>query len=243
MNNPVVGIGYFIDGFSLIAKPGIKRFVIIPLTINIVFFIGLFFVLRYYLGQFNHWFGGFLPDWLQWLSAILWVIFLICFILVFFFTFTTVANIISAPFNSFLSEKVEWYLTGKAPEDRSLLDNLKDIPRIVGRQFAILGYYLPRVIMLGILFFIPFLQVAAPILWFLFSAWFLTMTFIDYPTDNHRLPLRDVKTWLKERRWTSLGFGIGVLVSTMVPILNFFTIPAAVAGGTKFWLQEAGKKA
>lgn len=242
MNNPIIGMGYFIDGFRLIAKPGLKRFVIIPLTINILFFIALFFLLRYYVGEFNQWFAGFLPNWLQWLSAILWLVFLLGFVFFFIFTFVAIANIISAPFNSFLSEKVEHYLTGKAVDERSLVENIKDIPRIVGRQLAIVGYYLPRILVLAILFFIPLVQVAAPILWFLFSAWFLTMTYVDYPTDNHRLPLREVKGWLKQKRWTSLGFGISVLLASMVPVLNFFTIPAAVAGGTKFWLQESGRK-
>ena len=48
-----------------------------------------------------------------------------------------------------------------------------------------------------------------------------------YPTDNHRVPLQEVKAWMKQRRWLVLGFGISVIVISMIPILNFFTIPAA----------------
>lgn len=242
MNHPVIGMGYFIDGFGLIMRPGMKRFVIIPLTINIIFFIGLFFLLTHYLAEFNVWFASHLPTWLQWLGGLLWLLFFICFVLIFIFTFVAVANIISAPFNSFLAEKVELYLTGQVPEQRSLLDNLKDVPRIVGRQLAILGYYLPRLLALVVLFFIPLIQAVAPVLWFLFSAWFLTMTYLDYPTDNHRISVRDMRLWLQQKRWISLGFGVSVLVASMIPVLNFFTIPAAVAGGTKFWLQEWGVK-
>lgn len=241
-NNPMSGFGYFMEGFHLIAQPGIKRFVAVPLAINIILFTGLFFLLRHFIGEFNAWFAHHLPAWLHWLTNILWVLFFISFVLIFVFAFVTIANIIAAPFNSFLAEKVELHLTGKLPEQRTLMENIKDIPRIVGRQLVILGYFLLWAVPLLILFFIPLIQAIAPILWFLFHAWYLTMTYVDYPTDNHRIPIKTVRTWLKQRRFVSLSFGISVLVATMIPILNFFTIPAAVAGATKFWVEESRKK-
>lgn len=242
MNDPISGMHYFLAGLKLISKPGLKRFVIIPLLINIILFIALFFLLSHYLGEFNLWFEHHLPSWLRWLGVIVWVLFFISFFLIFIYAFVTVANLISAPFNSFLAEKVELYLTGKVLEPRSLYDNIKDIPRILGRQFAILGYYLPRALLLLILFFIPVVQAVAAVLWFLFNAWFMVMTYLDYPTDNHRIPIKTVRVWMGERRWLSLGFGISVLVATMIPILNFFSIPAAVAGATKLWVDENREK-
>lgn len=241
-NSQALGIHYLFDGFSLISKPGLRRFVIIPLIINILLFTAAFFLLRYFVGEFNIWFSAYLPSWLQWLSTILWILFFIGFFGIIIYTFVTIANVVSAPFNSFLAEKVEIYLTGKIPEDRSLMDNLKDIPRIIARQLSIIGYYLPRAILILILFFIPIVQVIAPILSFLFHAWVMTMTYIDYPTDNHRIPMRDVRTWMQERRGPSFGFGISVLVSSMIPVLNCFTIPAAVAGATKFWVESQNRK-
>ena len=239
MNNPITGLHYLISGFELITKSGIRRFVIIPVLINILLFIGLFLLLRHYMGEFNLWFAHFLPSWLHWLSSILWILFFISFFLIFIYTFVTLGNIVAAPFNSLLAEKVEWYLTGNEVEGRSLLENIKDIPRILGRQLAILGYYLPRALVLLILFFIPIVQTVATLLWFLFNAWFMTLTYIDYPTDNHHIPLKQVHAWLKERRMTSMGLGISVLVITMMPIVNFFIIPAAVAAATKFWVEES----
>lgn len=241
MNHLHHGVNYLIDGFKLITKSGLKRFVLVPLLINIFLFIGLFFFLKHWVSIFNSWFEHHLPAWLHWLSAILWLLFLISFLLIILYTFVTIANLILAPFNSFLAEKVEFYLTGKIAESRSLADNIKDIPRIVGRQMAILGFYLPKAILLLILFFIPLIQSIAPILWFLFNAWYLALTYIDYPTDNQRVLLRDVRLWLKQRPWLTFGFGMSVLITTMVPILNFFAIPAAVAGATKLWIDENKK--
>jgi len=50
--------------------------------------------------------------------------------------------------------------------------------------------------------------------------------------------MRDVRVWLHQRRWAALGFGVSVLVCSMIPVLNCFVIPAAVAGATKFWVEQ-----
>jgi CysZ protein len=237
-DSPVFGFHYLLAGFKLITQPGIRRFVIIPLIINLALFIGFFFLLNYFIHEFNAWFVGYLPHWLHWLSAILWLIFFISFFVIFVYTFVTIANIVSAPFNSFLAEKVEFHLTGQLLEERSLLDNIKDIPRILARQLSILAYYIPRALLLLILFFIPVVQTLAALISFLFHAWLMTLTYLDYPTDNHRIAMREVRVWLDQRRWVSLGFGVGVLVCSMIPIINCFTVPAAVAGAVKFWVDQ-----
>lgn len=241
INQPFLGMKYLMDGFALIMQPGLRRFVIIPLIINILLFISFFMILVHFMGQFNAWFATFLPTWLLWLSWILWGLFFLSYCVVLLYTFVTLANIICAPFNSFLAEKVEYYLTGSLAESRTLLENIKDVPRIVGRQLAILGYYLPRALALLILLLIPGVQVFAPIFLFLFHAWFMALTYIDYPTDNHRIPIKTVRGWMEERQWISLGFGASVLVASLFPVINFFAIPAAVAGATKFWVEQSRK--
>lgn len=238
MNEFLRGVGYFVAGFGLLAKPGLKRYMLIPLIINIAFFTALFFAFKYLTGEFNAWFTQYLPAWLHWFAAIIWVLFFLSFFVVFIYFFVTVANIVAAPFNSFLAEKVEFVLTGYVAEGRSLKQNIRDIPRILGRQFSILAYYLPRALLIIILFFIPVAQAVAPAIWFLFSAWFMALTYLDYPTDNHQIPVETVQSWLAERRFLGLGFGLIVLISAMVPIINFFTIPAAVAGASKLWVEE-----
>ncbi|VVC75671.1 Sulfate transporter CysZ [Aquicella siphonis] len=241
MNNLVIGAGYLFDGFKLITRRGLRRFVIIPLLINVMLFVGMFFLLRHFVIQFDQWFAQLLPSWLQWLSSVLWLIFFLSFFIIILYTFFTLANIVSAPFNSFLAEQVELYLTGKVPEERGLADNLRDIPRIIARQLSIIGYYIPRALLILILFFIPVVQAAAAVVSFLFHAWLMTLTYMDYPTDNHRVSMPDVRAWLNVRRFSSLGFGVSVLVCSMIPVLNCFTIPAAVAGATKFWIEEGNE--
>ncbi len=59
---------------------------------------------------------------------------------------------------------------------------MKDIPRIMKREWQKLARYLPRAIVLLLLYFIPGVgQTVAPVLWFLFSAWMLAIQYCDYP--------------------------------------------------------------
>ncbi len=83
-------------------------------------------------------------------------------------------QLIAAPFSGLLAEQLEARLTGEAPPDTGIWDIMKDLPRIMKREWQKLAYYLPRALLLFVLYFIPVIgQTAAPVLWFLFSAWML----------------------------------------------------------------------
>lgn len=236
-NHPHTGFNYLMTGFHLIWKPGIKKFVIIPLILNTLLFIGLFYLAQHYFAELNDWIIQHIPTWLAWFSYLLWCMFLFSFFFIFIYTFATLANLIAAPFNSLLAEKVETYLTGNITPQQNLFHILKDTPRVIARQFAILGYYIPRAIFILILFFIPIVQLGAAVFWFLFNAWFLTLQYIDYPTDNHRIPLALVRNRLEAQRLLAYSFGSSVIILSLIPIVNFFVVPAAVAGATKLWLE------
>ncbi|HVE44782.1 MAG TPA: sulfate transporter CysZ [Gammaproteobacteria bacterium] len=232
------GVYYFLNGLTLLFRPGVKRYVIVPVIVNVVLFIALFFLMKHVVGIFNAWFYDFLPAWLHWLTFILWMLFFASFFLFFVYAFVIITNVIAAPFNSFLSEKIEYHLTGRIIASRSLWENIKDVPRIIGRQLMILFYFLPFALFMLLLFFIPVVQLVAPVCWFLFHAWFMSLTYLDYPTDNHHIPLADVRKWMRQKPGLTFSFGISALLFSMIPFLNFFAIPAAVAGATELWLSE-----
>ena len=238
MNPTHNGLDYLANGFRLLGKRGLKRFVIIPLTINILLFVGFFLTAKHFFAKLNIWLVHNLPAWLHWIDSLLWITFFIGFMLVFAYGFVVMANVVCAPFNSFLAEKVETYLTGKTAVQRTLIENVKDVPRMLARQLSLIGYYLPRALVLLVFFFIPVIQLFAAVLWFGFNAWFITLQYLDYPTDNHKIPLSQIHVWTWQHRMLSFTFGIGVLVITLIPGLNFFIIPAAVAGATKMWVEQ-----
>uniref|UniRef100_UPI002490DB29 EI24 domain-containing protein n=1 Tax=Janibacter hoylei TaxID=364298 RepID=UPI002490DB29 len=70
------------------------------------------------------------------------------------------------------------------------------------------------------------------------GAWCMAIQYVDYPLDNHQRPFYELKTVLRRRKLTSLAFGGTVMLAKMVPILNIFVMPAAVAGGTALWVER-----
>jgi CysZ protein len=239
VNNPLAGAGYLLRGLGLLAKPGLRPFVLIPLTVNIVVF-----SLLIWLGvdQFEQLMDRFLPgeeSWFYWLRWLLWPLFAITLILIVFYTFTVIANLIAAPFNGLLAEKVELHLGGRLPNQPTDAKQLvKDIVPSLLSELRKLFYFLIRAIPLLILFFIPGLNIAAPVLWMAFSAWFLALEYGDYPMANHNLAFKQQHLRLKQTRFSSLVFGGALTLMMMVPVLNFVAMPAAVAGATLFWHER-----
>lgn len=75
-------------------------------------------------------------------------------LLVFGYFFSTIANWIAAPFNGLLAEQLEARLTGATPPDTGIFGIMKDVPRIMKREWQKFARYLPRAIVLLILYFI-----------------------------------------------------------------------------------------
>ncbi|EAS44507.1 sulfate transporter CysZ [Photobacterium profundum] len=237
--SPASGAGYFFRGMSLAIQPGTRRFVIFPLFINILLFGSAF---GFVLSQLGDWINGWiaaLPSWLDWLSYLLWPLLAIATLVIFSYIFSTIANWIAAPFNGLLAEHLEAKLTGEPAPDTGLKDILKDLPRIMNREWMKLKYYLPKALGLLILLWIPAIgQTVGPVLWFLFSAWMMTIQYADYPFDNHKVPFPTMRDALKVKRGKSLSFGSLVMVFTMTPILNLFVMPIAVCGATAMWVDH-----
>ncbi|OUR60605.1 sulfate transporter CysZ [Colwellia sp. 39_35_sub15_T18] len=230
------GAGYLFKGFELIQRKGIRRFVFIPLLINLVLFSGAFYFMFIELEHYMTLLMDWLPAWLDWLSSILWPLAVVTILVIFSFLFSTAANWLAAPFNGLLSEKIENILLGQATQNGSMLDVVKDIPRTLGREWQKLSYYLPRAI--GFFIILWILPVIGQIIWFLFIAWMMAVQYKDYPFDNHKVPFSVMKQALKERQGLSYSFGITVAVFAMIPIINLVIMPVAICGATALWVDH-----
>lgn len=243
MPPPVLsGPHYLRHGLKLVLSPGLRLFVLLPLAINLVLFVGLI----YFAGhEFSLWVNRLmptLPGWLSFLNYILWPLFMILVLLMVFFTFTMVANIIAAPFNGFLAEKVEVVLRGTDDfPPFSWAELAAIVPRTLSRELRKLGYYLPRALGLLVLSFIPGVNLIAAPLWLVFGVWMMAIQYIDYPADNHKMSWQDMLAWLRSKRWASLSFGGVVYLVLLIPVVNILMMPAAVAGATLFWVRERGE--
>jgi len=244
----LTGIRYVLRGFKLLTVPGVRKYVIAPLLINIVVF-----STAIWFGATAIWekttglpdeVAASLPDWLdwllvplEWLMILLVPLFLIAALVVMFYTFTLFANLIGAPFNGFMAAHVEAHLKGR-PVDASDASIITEAIKALLSEFKKLGYFLIRALPLLILFIIPVVNIIAAPLWLLFSAWMLALEYADYPLANHGLAFPQQRVLLRQYRSLSLGFGFGMTVMTMVPILNFLAMPTGVAGATALMVDH-----
>lgn len=234
-NNPVSGALYFLRGIRIVFQPGVRRYVIVPLAVNIL----LFSLLIYYgAGQFQALLDWLLPTWLDWLAVVLLPIFLVIALVIVFFTFSLVGNLVAAPFNGFLAEAVESLLTTQTMRGSTWAEIVGEVGRTFLSELRKLGYIALWGIPALILFVIPGINLLAPFVWVAFSAWMLAISYVDYPMGNHRLSFPEQRRRLAERRWLALGFGAAVMVALAIPVVNFVVIPAAVCGATALWVEQ-----
>ena len=126
MKNSHSGMHYLLEGVRLIRQPGLRRYVAIPLLVSVVFFSVAVFGLTHWLEQLIALLLGYLPGWLNWLRYLLWPVFAVAGVLIIFYTFSLITNLIAAPFNGMLAEAVEKYLTGQPIETGGWQALLKD---------------------------------------------------------------------------------------------------------------------
>lgn len=230
------GIEYFLKGFSLILTPGLRRFVLVPLAINLVLFSIMFYWLFLQLQDIMVMVEEWVPEYLSWITTILLPLAMLGILTAFSYIFSAATNWIAAPFNGLLAERMEAHLTGHKFEDGGFKAVAKDIPRTFAREFKKLGYYLPRAIGFLILMFI--IPVIGPLIWFLFNAWMMAIQYCDYPYDNHKIPFDQMKYDLRGQKGLSFSFGIIVTAFSMIPVVNLVVMPVAICGATLMYVER-----
>jgi CysZ protein len=230
------GSVYLGRGFKIIRQPDVRLYVAMPLLINILLFSMLI------------WFGydqfsplvdkaiSLVPGFLDFLRWIIWLVISVFTTIVVFFTFTPIANIVAAPFNALLAEKIEARLTGRAINSTSSF--IKIARDSVLSQLRKLVYILLWSAALLLISLIPVINFAAPFLWVIFGSWLLSLEYLDYPMGNHQLDFKRQKQILAARKGLALGFGGSVMILTSIPLINFIVMPVAVAGATVLWVEQ-----
>lgn len=233
------GAFFLPQGLRLMFHRGVRRYVVLPLLINFLLFTlfivlgldGLSALLDRLMAQ--------VPGWLQWLEWLLWPLLLAGTLVAGFYLTLLLAGLVAAPFNSLLAEAVAAHLgrPGTSTTDgwQAFLATLG--PSVLS-ELRKLAYFLLRALPLLLLFLIPGINLAAPMLWFLFSAWMLALEYLDYPLASQGLLFPRYRETLRRQRWLTLGFGGAVLLVSVVPLLNFLVMPAAVAGATALAVKE-----
>ncbi|MFT6255146.1 MAG: CysZ protein [Granulosicoccus sp.] len=240
-NNILSGLNYLSQGAALLFKPGMKRFVLIPFAANCIVFIILTISLISHFSSLQLWFASLFPSWpwISYLVAFLTGLFIFFILLIYGYSFTLLSNIIAAPFYGRLAEKLEANICGESVPEESISSM---ILRTLRREMVKLFYFISRglfvLIGLFVLSFIPLLNLLVPFIALLWGTWVMALQYIDYPADNHQMPFSTLRERLKQQRMSSIGFGGVIMVASMIPVINIFIMPIAVAGGTLFWINE-----
>ena len=229
------GIRCFIAGLGLIRQPGLRRFVLIPLLINMALIGVASWLLWVYLSSMV---DALLPSWLAWLTWLILPLFMASVLTIVFYTFTLLANIIAAPFYGQLAKAVETRLQGGVFVEAEASSLFREIPKMMGSEVRKLFYYLLRAIPLLVLSLIPGLNVITLPLWLMFSAWFLAFEYTGYSFENHDILFDQQKQILKHSKVNTMSFGGVSLLATSIPIVNLFAPAIAVAGATKMLVER-----
>ena len=235
---PLRGSGYLREGWQRIRQPGLRRFLVIPLLLNLTLFLAL---ISWGVRQFNYWMDRLmphLPEWAAFVEWLLWPLFALVVLLVLFFGFSIVANLIASPFYGFLAEKIAEQERGLVSPPTSWQEILMVIPKSLGRECRKIVYYLPRLLALLLLTLIPVVNLVASPLLLAFGVWMMAVQYIDYQADNDQVGFMDMLRWMRGRRGLSLGFGLPVYIGMLIPLVNLLVMPSAVAGSTLLWVRE-----
>ena len=235
---PLRGSGYLREGWQRIRQPGLRRFLVIPLLLNLTLFLAL---ISWGVRQFNYWMDRLmphLPEWAAFVEWLLWPLFALVVLLVLFFGFSIVANLIASPFYGFLAEKIAEQERGLVSPPTSWQEILMVIPKSLGRECRKIVYYLPRLLALLLLTLIPVVNLVASPLLLAFGVWMMAVQYIDYQADNDQVGFMDMLRWMRGRRGLSLGFGLPVYIGMLIPLVNLLGMPSAVAGSTLLWVRE-----
>lgn len=237
---------YLRRALDLARRPGIRPWVIVPLLVNTLLFGSLYWLAGSWI---NDWIAtataglDFSWDWVNTLlealigfaQVLVWVLLLALFASV----FTMAVQLIAAPFMGFLAEKVDFQVTGDPLPEESIPAMAV---RMFRREIRKTWYWLWRAVLVligvGILSLIPGINVAAPVIWFLWSGWMMGMQYLDFGADNRQVSFPDMLAAMRRKRWLVLTFGSLVLAVTMVPLVNLVVMPVAVIAGTLIWAEQ-----
>jgi len=84
----------------------------------------------------------------------------------------------------------------------------------------------------------PVAPVIAGVVGVTLSTILMCLDFLDPALERRRLSFRQKLGWIIHCSPASIGFGLGCVVLTSIPILNFLTVPICMVAGTLFFCDR-----
>ncbi|MFJ8665491.1 EI24 domain-containing protein [Streptomyces sp. NPDC093600] len=241
------GFGYLVAGQKWVGRHGRWfGFGLLPGLVTLVLYAGALIGLAYGADDLTAWATPFADDWTSpWQGAFRGFLTALVFVFGLFLavvTFTAVTLLVGQPFYESLSEQVDRTEGGDVPESglplwRELWISARDSLKV-----------LLRVAFYGVLLFacgfVPVVgQTVVPVLGFCVSGFFLAHELTSVALQRRGVELKERLRMLRGRRAMTLGFGVPLAVSFVVPFVAVFLMPGAVAGATLMARELTGERA
>jgi CysZ protein len=164
------------------------------------------------------------------LRAAIWLVFLVL-------AAFALPTVLSAPAIDLLSARVERLElgSGEAPGGlgRAAAETWRGVTNALVR---VVSFTIGHVLLLLVLL-VPVVNVAYPVLAFLWTARWTALEYLDLPMARHLHPLADVRAALRSVRPLGLGFGSVLALALIVPLANLLVVPAGAVAGTLLYCE------
>lgn len=217
------------------------KYSIAPMIINLLIY-GSVFILSY------SWFTGSIDSWLGiegteagfWLKFLHTALLILGFILLLFFCyllFTILGNVITAPFNEEISQRVEEIVTGT--KEAHKMGFWEDAYISIKGEVQKLAFYLIILLLIFSLNLIPVAgSVIATVLGVIFSSFYNALDFLDYPMTRKKMRFRDKLKVTRKGKLVTYGFGFTAFLLLFLPVINVFMKPILVVAGTSLFYEK-----
>ena len=174
-----------------------------------------------------------LPEWLLWAAHLLTILLLLTAA---FLLFPLLIPLVATPFLEPLARRIESHLLGRPAPDLTggfLRGALRDIG--TGLKLLVWGVLYALLCLLLTPFALGLLLALG------LGSWLAALSWLDYPLARRGLSWREKKAWVKAHLAPSLGFGLAVSLSFLLPLYNLLlAAPAAAAGAGWLYIRVNG---
>lgn len=225
------GAGALGTALGRLDRPGIRRWVAVPLLLNL----GVLGAAGWFLlTRVASWVDALADRWpelMAWLSWAIWLLAVLGLVAGGMVLASLLASVLASPFNGALAAAAARERGHQVPAGAgagvlaALAGSLHRLLRLAAIGFAVL--LLMLVVPGGIL--------VGPFLWWAAAAWMLAEEFAEPALELRGLAPRAQRRLLRQHRACALGLGSAALAATLVPGLNLLVMPAAVIAAVDLW--------
>lgn len=222
------------------SHPVLIKYSITPMIINLVIYGSVFFfTYRWLTDSLESWLGVTDPAagfWLRFLHTALLIIGFLLVLFVCYLLFTILGNLVTAPFNEEISQRVEEIVAGGTQHKMGFWEDA--YTSIMG-ELQKLIFYLVILLFIFLLNFVPLIgNVFSAALGTIFSFYYNALDFLDYPMTRKKMKFRQKLRVTNSGRMLTYGFGCTAFLLMFLPIINVFMKPILVVAGTSLYYER-----